>query len=61
VEAAIAYNKAALVLKAVGMKKKFPENYIDGIDEISYASIYQRIRISKRFLAYVESLKNSSI
>jgi hypothetical protein len=57
VEAAIAYNKAALVLKTAGLKKRFPENYIDGIDEISYASIYQRIRISKRFLSYVESLK----
>lgn len=47
-EAAIAYNKAVDILKDKGLKKKYSLNYIEGIDEIAYASIYQRIRISKK-------------
>jgi len=49
-EAAIAYNKAVNILKDKGLNKNFPQNYIDGMDEITYASIYQRIRISKKIL-----------
>jgi hypothetical protein len=56
-EAAIAYNKASLLLRNAGLHKKFPQNYIDEIDEISYASIYQRTRISKKLLAFAEALK----
>jgi len=56
-EAAIAYNKAVLVLQDAGLKKKFPQNYIEGVDEITYASNYQRIRISKKLITYAESLK----
>lgn len=56
-EAAIAYNKSALILQNAGLKKKFPQNYIDGIDEITYAAIYQRLRISKKLMSYAESLK----
>lgn len=51
-EAAIAYNKAALILRNNGTTKNFPENYIDDIDEITYASIYQKLRISKKILSY---------
>ncbi len=47
-EAAIAYNKATNILKAKGLKKNFLHNYVYGIDEITYAAIYQRIRISKK-------------
>ncbi|NLO10367.1 MAG: hypothetical protein GX129_10960 [Clostridiales bacterium] len=47
-EAAIAYNKAADIIKDKGLKKVYRLNYIEGIDEIAYASIYQRIRISKK-------------
>lgn len=50
VDAAIAYNKAALTLRGKGYDKNFPINYIEGIDEITYASLYQRIRISKKLL-----------
>ncbi|HKL98592.1 MAG TPA: hypothetical protein VJZ06_01635 [Mobilitalea sp.] len=49
-EAAVAYNKAALILRGKGIKKNFPQNYIEGIDEIAYASMHQRIRISKKIL-----------
>lgn len=47
-EAAIAYNKAADLLKDKGLNKNYAQNYIDGLDEIAYASMYQRIRISKK-------------
>lgn len=55
-EAAVAYNKAALVLKNNGMDKKYPQNFIEGMDEIGYASLFQRIRISKKLLQYAENL-----
>lgn len=51
-EAAIAYNKAADYLRAKGLKKDFPINYIEEIDEIRYASMYQKIRIPKKILEY---------
>lgn len=47
-EAAIAYNKAVGILMDKGLNKNYSLNYIEGIDEIAYASMYQRIRISKR-------------
>lgn len=56
-EAAIAYNKAALLLNGMGLEKRFPQNYIDEVDEIGYASLYQKIRISKKLLAYAATLK----
>jgi hypothetical protein len=57
-DAAIAYNKAANLLKSKGFIKNFPQNFIDGINEITYASIYQRLRISKKLLAYADTIKN---
>jgi len=52
-EAAIAYNKAALLLKEKGLTKNFILNYIEGIDEITYASMYQKIKISKKIRDYI--------
>lgn len=49
-EAAIAYNKATLILKSHGIDKNFPQNFIEGMNEITYASLFQKIRISKRIL-----------
>lgn len=48
IEAAIAYNKAAKILYVKGIKKDFPENYIDSCNEIEYAKIYNSLRISKK-------------
>lgn len=56
IEAAIAYNKAAILLRNKGLKKDFLQNYIEGIDEIRYAAIYQKVRISKKLLAYADTL-----
>lgn len=47
-EAAIAYNKAAALLKERGCKRNFPENYLADLDEIDYARIYHMVRISRR-------------
>ncbi|BCJ93361.1 hypothetical protein acsn021_09300 [Anaerocolumna cellulosilytica] len=51
-EAAIAYNKAARILKDKGLQKDFPENYINTVDEIEYARIYHSVRISKKIRNY---------
>lgn len=45
-EAAIAYNKAAKLLNEAGVKKTYPENYIEDISAIEYASIYNKVKIS---------------
>lgn len=56
-EAAIAYNKAVLILKNSGFSRNYPSNFIDGIDEITYASIFQKLRISKKFLAFSKNIR----
>lgn len=48
IEAAIAYNKAATSLNANGISKNFPQNYILELDEIAYAALYNKVRISKK-------------
>lgn len=54
--AAIAYNKAADLAKAAGINKNFPENYIEDVSPKEYADIYTGIKISKRYLNYLETL-----
>ena len=51
-EAAIAYNKAADILRAAGCKKSFPENYPESLNAITYASIYNSVRISRKIQDY---------
>lgn len=57
-EAAIAYNKAVLILRNNGLIRNYPQNYIEGINEITYASIFQKLRISKKLMLYAESIGN---
>lgn len=45
-EAAIAYNKAADILKKNGIDRNFPLNYVEGISPAAYADIYSRLKIS---------------
>ena len=52
VEAAIAYNKAATLLCSNGLDKNFPQNYVLELDEISYATLYNKVRISKKVRDY---------
>ncbi len=47
-EAATAYNKAADYLKNHGLKKEFPRNYIDSLNDVAYAGLYQQVRISRK-------------
>lgn len=47
-EAAIAYNKAVDILKKKGFQKNFFTNFILEVDEIAYASLYNKLRISKK-------------
>lgn len=56
-EAAVAYNKAADLLKSKGIIKNYPENYLEELTPIDYASIYNRIKISKR-LRTLPSMQN---
>lgn len=46
--AAIAYNKAADILKKKGLNKKFPLNYIEGLSARRYADLYSEISISAK-------------
>jgi len=52
IEAAIAYNKAADILKAAGVKKNYAVNYIDEITQKEYADIYKELTISETIRNY---------
>ncbi|MBD5158299.1 MAG: hypothetical protein HDT13_11790, partial [Butyrivibrio sp.] len=51
-EAAIAYNKAADILRSNGCKKSFPENYPESLNASDYASIYDSVKISRKIREY---------
>ncbi|MGB8455699.1 MAG: hypothetical protein WCD89_25705 [Anaerocolumna sp.] len=55
IEAAIAYNKAARLMREKGIAKEFPENYISELDEIEYARLYHIVRISKKLRNYTSA------
>ncbi len=48
IEAAIAYNKAADIIKKKLPKKKFRQNYIEGLSPKEYAQYYIKLQISER-------------
>ncbi len=50
-EAAIAYNKAADVLKKNGINRSFPLNYIEGLSPAAYADIYSHLELSPKIYA----------
>jgi hypothetical protein len=61
--AAIAYNKAVDLAKKFGVKKDFQTNYIIDYSPKKYAEAYLGIRISERYLWYLNHLpeiKNSN-
>ncbi len=51
--AAIAYNKAVDLLSAISTTA-YNQNYIEDISPIEYAASYNRIRISKKLLHYID-------
>ncbi len=50
-EAAVAYNKAADLLKLKGLKKNFNKNYIEELNAEEYKMIYRRIMLSEKIRA----------
>ncbi len=52
-KAAIAYNKAVDLAKAAGIRKNFPENYIEDLSPKDYADIYLKLKISAKYLNYL--------
>lgn len=52
IEAAVAYNKAVLLLREKKIKKNYQLNYIDGLDEIAYAGLLNKVRISNKIRDY---------
>jgi hypothetical protein len=51
-EAAIAYNKAADLLKKAGINKAYTPNYLEGMSPAAYADLYNNVKISCRIRNY---------
>ena len=51
--AAIAYNKAVDLAKSAGINRKYPENYIESLSGREYADEYTKIKISPKYLEYL--------
>jgi hypothetical protein len=54
ITAAAAYNKAAIILKRKGVGINFVQNYLDGLSEIEYVALLNKVRVS-------ESIRNFSV
>lgn len=54
IKAAIAYNKAVDLAKSAGVDRNYPENYIEDISPKDYADIYLKIKISPKYLEYLQ-------
>lgn len=52
-EAAIAYNKACDMVSDAGLKRNYPQNYIETLSPREYADIYSRLKLPKKFLSYL--------
>ena len=55
-KAAIAYNKAVDLAKQHGISKNFQTNYLEGYSPREYADIYSQIKLSKKYLHYLETI-----
>lgn len=53
-EAAVAYNRAAALLRRHGVQKNFPVNFIENISEIEYVSLFNTVRISQKIRNFVK-------
>ena len=59
-KAAVAYNKAADLAKNAGIKKNFPENYVEAFSPREYAEDYTKIKISARYQDYLSGISEKS-
>ena len=57
VTAAIAYNKAVRLLMDGGFKRKYELNYIDTLNKTEYENRLKEVKLSKRFLRLISSLR----
>ena len=55
-DAAIAYNKAVDLAKSAGIDRNYPTNYIAGLSASNYADIYTRIKVSKAYREYLNTI-----
>ncbi len=55
-KAAIAYNKAIDMAHSAGIKKHFPENYIESLSPKEYVDIYTTIKVSQKYANYLNGL-----
>lgn len=53
-EAAIAYNKAADILKKNGIKKNFQLNYVEDLSPSQYADIYMKLKIAPKIYSLTQ-------
>ncbi|MCI8859818.1 MAG: hypothetical protein HFI71_09960 [Lachnospiraceae bacterium] len=58
--AAVAYNKAVDLAKKNGITKNFLMNYVEEYSPRQYAEIYSSIRISEKYLDYLQKLNSNS-
>uniref|UniRef100_UPI004057034E hypothetical protein n=1 Tax=Agathobacter sp. TaxID=2021311 RepID=UPI004057034E len=56
-KAAIAYNKAVDLAKNHGIRKNYPENYIEDLSPKDYADIYIKLKISDKFIRYLQNVE----
>lgn len=54
-EAAVAYNKAADLLRQSGFRREWPENYIEDLKPSDYADLYVAIELPERFMTMAET------
>lgn len=47
-EAAVAYNRAAALLRMRGVRKNFPTNYVESLSEEEYDRLFHTVRLSGR-------------
>lgn len=59
-KAAVAYNKAVDLAHRAGIDKAFPENYIETLSAAEYADAYTSVRISQKYLDYLQSARINS-
>ena len=54
--AAVAYNKAVDLAKKNGISKNFQMNYVEEYSPREYAEIYNNIKLSEKYLDYLQRL-----
>lgn len=59
-KAAIAYNKAVDLAKTHGIQKNFQTNYLEGYSPREYAELYSQIKLSKKYLHYLQTISDNS-